>query len=389
MSSDHKPRARRPELVHDSPVELEAWQWVCLLSALVVVAWWAHLRFWTARLDDRLVYDELIRVPTPDGCAVELRRLVPPDGADGADGAGAGAGGADAPPRPPVLLVHGIAANHRNVDARKDRSLARTIRDAGRDVWLLTLRSGRADLSFVERRRTTFATMATNDLPVGVEEVLRRTGASALDYVGFSMGGMLLYAAIGRGVSAASVRRVAIIGSPGRVIRPFGFLRIAGILPRALVPPLPLRFWARTGAFVADLIPTPFHRLVYNPDNVERGSAGGALVNIIESIPGPLAADFGDWLGNDGELLVDGERALDALGGLTIPALFLAGAADRIAPPRAVKEAADAWGCDAGAEVIYRELSEAAGSADYGHGDLAVGIHVDRDVYQPVVRFLS
>ena len=43
---------------------------------------------------------------------------------------------------PPVLLVHGVGANHRNNDLHPDFSLARHLAALGRDVWLLTLRSG-------------------------------------------------------------------------------------------------------------------------------------------------------------------------------------------------------------------------------------------------------
>jgi hypothetical protein len=39
-------------------------------------------------------------------------------------------------------MVHGLSANHRNNDLIPDHSIARHLRAHGRDVWLLTLRSG-------------------------------------------------------------------------------------------------------------------------------------------------------------------------------------------------------------------------------------------------------
>ncbi|MEZ4323764.1 MAG: alpha/beta fold hydrolase [Polyangiales bacterium] len=341
----------------------------------LALLWWAHLVFWVRRLGTTLDYSAVLRVPTEDGSAIELRRV----------------GGNDAQPdAPPVLMVHGIAASHRNLDVRADRSMARHMANAGRDVWLLTLRCGRTDLSWAERRRARYRSMRDHDLPAGVRTVLAQTGAAQVDLVGFSMGGMVIYGALGRSVPGAEVRRVVIVGSPGRVLRPFGFLRVAGLLPRVLVPSLPLRFWARSFAFIADFLPGPFHRLVHNPDNVERGVAPRALVDVIESIPAALAADFGEWLGDEGFLRVEDDKVCEGLRAVTTPALFFAGAADRIARVSGVAYAAALWGADAGLNPELRVLGVEQGyAADYGHGDLAVGRHVVADVYDPALRFLS
>ena len=76
-------------------------------------------------------------IATADGSAIELRRVPVPEGVERAG--------------PPALLVHGLALNHRNHDMLEDLSLARYMAKRGRDVWLLTLRSGRADLGWRER----------------------------------------------------------------------------------------------------------------------------------------------------------------------------------------------------------------------------------------------
>src|SRR5689334_2995779 len=101
------------------------------LAALVLFlfAAWAHLRFWTRRLTLSLEYASSEQILTPDGATIELRRVPIP-------------GAAKKAALPPVLLVHGLGANHRNQDLHPDFSLARYLAARGRDVWLLTLRSG-------------------------------------------------------------------------------------------------------------------------------------------------------------------------------------------------------------------------------------------------------
>ena len=84
-----------------------------------------HYWFWVRRLGVELDYHERHERRAADGLPYSLLRLPPP---------------AQLTDETPVLLVHGIATNHRNIDAEADASLARYMRARGRDVWLLTLR---------------------------------------------------------------------------------------------------------------------------------------------------------------------------------------------------------------------------------------------------------
>ena len=355
---------------------------LALIAAAAMVffllAAWAHLRFWTRRLTLALEYTSADQLTTPDGATIELRRVPIPEAVTKAD-------------LPPVLLVHGLGANHRNQDLHPDFSLARHLAARGRDVWLLTLRSGLRPRSRADRRRMRFGAMAEHDLPVGVRGVLERTSAPALDYVGFSMGGMLLYAAIGRSVPEALIRRVVIVGSPGRVGVARWMRPLLRLVPRALVPTMRFRLGAAGVAFASEWLRTPFHAFTINPGNVAPGITRAAMMNLIEDIPGPLYADFVEWAGSDGEIRTSQGAALAGLQGVGTPALFLAGTADKLAPIASVRRAFDAWGKDR-PTVAKRFVSvgRAFGQLqDYGHGDLVIGASVAVDLFAPIASFLE
>lgn len=365
---------------------------IALLAALAVASA-LHYRYWVRRLTVPLEYVHEERIETPDGSAFELRRLPPlreqPSGAT-----------VPAPEklpvalsRAPVLLVHGIGINHQNNDMLPDLSLARHLAIEGHDCWLLTLRSGRSDKRWSERSRMRFDPMARHDLPMAIERVLALTAAPALDYVGFSMGGMLLYGSIGRTVEPSRIRKVVILGSPAIVRMPVPVVvsSMLALLPWWMLPTIPLRLLSRMVAFVADRFPhTPLHRIVYNPDNVERGIAGASLMTI-QDLPGALNADFVRWAARGGVIDVEGKSIEERLAEQRAPAFFVAGAADLLAPPASVRAAFEAWGrAHPRVEKSFLVLGRADGaSADYGHGDLAIGRRAREEIFEPVARFLA
>jgi pimeloyl-ACP methyl ester carboxylesterase len=342
---------------------------VVVVLLLVVGHYVASIRRF--RLD--VPYALVERLRTPDGAWIELRRLP----------------GETTSVLPPVLCVHGVAIDHRNVDMREELSIARTLRARGRDVWLLTLRSGIDPAPWLHGRRVRFDPMVRHDLRMALEEVRARTGCVQLDYVGFSMGGMLLYAALGASIGIDVVRRVVILGSPGRLVPPFRVVAWLARVPRWLVPTLPLRLASRMVAFMVDWFTTPIHSMIYNPRNVERGIAGSALLTI-RDVAQPLMADLAGMLARGGALVFEGAPVLPTLAHVRIPVRFFAGGGDRIAPPETVREAFEAWGADeVNVDKTLTLLEAASHGADYGHGDLAVGRNVARDVFEPAAAFLD
>lgn len=312
-------------------------------------------------------------VATEDGAFIELRRLPPP---------------ADPASLPPVLCVHGIGIDHHNNDMFEDRSMARHLHRRGRDVWLLTLRSGVRG-SLRRNALTTFDRMARYDLPLAIREVLERTGSAQLDYVGFSMGGMLAYAALPTSIPKGSVRRVVIMGSPGRVdVADAPMRMLARLTPVWLVPEAPLEPLSRLVGRIAGVLRTPIHHRVINPDNMAPGDYRAALATI-STIPRPLLADFARFVRN-GEVTFEGKPILPALADLDLPVHFVAGARDQIAQPDHVKAAHDAWGSNGTVDKFFWIAGPESGAAHaYGHGDLAMGVRVETEVLQRIGDFLA
>lgn len=349
------------------------------LAALValVVLTVAHVAYWRRRLYVPADYAQEQVLDTDDGCTIVLRRLPAPDG----EVVG-----------PPVLMVHGLGANHRNNDLVPDHSIARHLRARGRDVWLLTLRSGHRMRSWRARGRVRFDHMAEHDIPLAIREVLRQTSATQLDYVGYSMGGMLMYAAIANPEICERVRRVVIIGSPPFLRVPWLLrvvMKIGARLPRSLVPTLHTRFWATAAAFVSELVFTPFHRLLAgDPAAIRRGLVPRAMVSAVADIPGPLAHDFCCWQARpDGYVTYRGTPVLDLLPAADMPALFVAGALDPLGRPESLRAAFEAWGAaDKQLVVLGREHGA---RCDYSHGDMILTSHADEEVFEPIARFLA
>lgn len=353
---------------------------LCIETVVVIALWWAHLRFWQNRLAVPLPYASVEELAMPDGGTIELRRIGTP----------VAAGPAGESTHIPVLLIHGLAMNHRNHDANEGSSFARFLRDQGRDVWLLTLRSGRYSSSPLGHPRSDFAAMVKHDLPRAVAEVLAKTGQPQLDLGGFSMGGMLIYASLARTLDSALVRRVAIFASPAK-IRPLGVMGLWHWLPRSVTPTVRTRLLMRSFAFFPRLVPSFIWRRVYNPKNVESDVERRMLWNVWEDIPGRLGSDFMRWSKNNGTVTVDGVPVLDGLAQVSVPVCFFAGAVDWLAPVYTVRAGYEAWGRDvAEVDKHFVVLGRETGTVDdYGHCDISFGRHVRAEVFEPAARFLT
>jgi polyhydroxyalkanoate synthase len=232
--------------------------------------------------------------------------------------------------------------------------------------------------------------MRDHDLPFAVDEVRRRTGQTQLDLCCYSMGGMVVYGAIGRALDAEKIRRVIAFASPGQV-RALGLLTLARFLPRWATPPVPMKLGMRTLAFAHPVLPHKTLDFFYNPKNVPARYARASMMDLFEDIPGPLGADFVRWSADRGRIVIDGEPLLSGLADVRVPVCFFAGTRDFLAPADFVRAAHDAWGANVpDVEKHFHLLGRDTGAReDYGHGDFAFGSHAEEEVFMPALAFLS
>lgn len=292
---------------------------------------------------------------------------------------------------PPVLLCHGISANARNLDLDEAHSMARWLAARGREAFTMSLRgTGESDLPDPASRRSpdySIDTFAQQDLPAAIAKVLEVSGASQVDFVGHSMGGMVAYIYLARGGRA--IRALATLGSPARFVMGGS---VEGLLRRAsaFAPAAPFvdaPGLARASLPVLTAGDTLLDLFMYNPNNLSPETWRTLLAAGVGSISGGVLRHFARILERDG--LVSEDGAVDyrpLLGAAKTPALVVAGKLDRIAPAPSVKVGYDLLG---GEKSFFIAGEENGFLFDYGHMDLILGDRAGRELWPRVLEFLA
>lgn len=297
--------------------------------------------------------------------------------------------------RDPVVLCHGLGANRFNMDVSPSLSLARYLADHGWDAWIMEVR-GVGNSRRVEGGKSwdfTFDDFVTRDLPAVFREVRRATGAPRVNWVGHSMGGMVLYAylatgdqtQLGRCVAAASPGTFEFMGGP---FRPLGrladWLPRGGHFPASSLAPMLLPFFT-TSRMTEEL--RRVLTLAGNPDNFPMDALRRMGAAGIGDTSNRVYRQFGDWVAHGSFTSEDhkvdyrsGMRRIDR------PFLFLAGRWDELVSPAAVLQG---YNEIASREKKYHLFGRANGDqADYGHGDLILGRASVEEVYPEIEAFL-
>jgi pimeloyl-ACP methyl ester carboxylesterase len=213
--------------------------------------------------------------------------------------------------------------------------------------------------------------------------VRRATGQQKVAVVGHSQGGLIGMAGCAR--YPDRVAALVAMGSPAW----FESQNLQWLLRRFLFVYLGQlnRFVARCVAPFAGVWHPPVSEVAINARNVTRPVIRRVLANVVENVSPGVLLQFARWTRTDAFDSEDGHddyRAL--LSRCRQPALFVAAADDRLAPPRVVERAARAWGGPA--ELVTIGLAGRA-CCDYGHTDQLLGRRAPEDVFPRVLDWLA
>lgn len=295
----------------------------------------------------------------------------------------------------PVILCHGLSSNRFIFDMEGASSLACYLRNAGYDVWVPELRgSGMSDAPGLLSSRSChtwgYEDHLKIDVPHIIDFVTGKTGASEVQWIGHSMGGMLIDSHLAT-VSDHKIASAITLGSPvdfskidDHIFK--SFLKFKSILKYIPVNPLP--FLGRLLVPFIGKTPNFVHGLYYLPNidpHVARriSCIGSQLVS-----SGRLWTDMGYFLETGRFGSSDGQFFLDGLQSCNAPILVIAGTRDYMAPEASVVEAARVR--DA---LCHRELLVAGKISgfeeDYGHIDMLVGLRAQYEIYPVIETWLQ
>ncbi|MCB1179720.1 MAG: alpha/beta fold hydrolase, partial [Leptospiraceae bacterium] len=118
----------------------------------------------------------------------------------------------------PVILCHGLIGNRYDFTLNEEKSYVHFLREEGYDVWILDLRgrrdAGTPSLFFGEHTYDfNFDDYASKDVDAAITYVIEKTGKNKVNWIGHSMGGMIMYARMGS-MGENRVANLITVGSP-------------------------------------------------------------------------------------------------------------------------------------------------------------------------------
>jgi pimeloyl-ACP methyl ester carboxylesterase len=289
----------------------------------------------------------------------------------------------------PVLLCHGLAANHVNFDFDPPCSLAHAFAEAGFEVFSVDFR-GAGDsrpARWWRRYAFDFDDLAEKDAPTLLGHALLAAAAPQAFWVGHSLGALVGYAVVGGG--EPRLRGLCALGAPV-------YFQYTGWLARLmrgglwLAWPVALRQrWLSIGlAPFLGHVTLPLTEALINPQAIAPRVLRKVYANLVSSMGYRLLRQLADWSAHDAFRSRD--RSIDYRGRLSTvdtPVLVLGGSQDALASPKVVLAQTELLGSSDKTVMLFgRENGDAI---DYGHGDLLLGDRAPQEVYPRIIRWVS
>ena len=289
--------------------------------------------------------------------------------------------------RTPVVLVHGLLVNSHFLNLTREYSLAQYLAEEGFDVWNLSLRGTGRSLKPLKAppKKWSLDDMINDDLSSVISYVQRQSGSPRVNWVGFDMGGLLLYGYLEKKRSGSGIGALVTIGTPVTFNDPKQE-PMKALLKLEDHPTWKKILLYLDGPLVQRLliprIPT-VEEFFYNPENMDQEVKQRFLETALAPVnPGVL--DQVITMVRKGEFVsTTGNHSYRKnLAKIRVPLLIIGGEKDPVAPPQVLR-------------ATYRELkspdrtrrifgSRPKDSVAYGHYDLILGKKAKEEVF-PVI----
>ena len=290
--------------------------------------------------------------------------------------------------REPVLLCHGLATSHLNLDFEPPYSLALAFAQAGFEAFSVDWRGAGDSRPPPGRSRFDYDAddLIERDAPAVLERILGQAGAERAFWVGHSLGGLVGYAVAG-GPQGVRIRALCTIGAPVYFHHPRWLSRAMRLgtwlaWPRAFRQ----RLVSLACAPFVGRWTMPFTDVLLNPVAIAPPVLRRIYANLVGSMAYRLLRQLDGWSHQDRfcsrDGTVDYRRRLSVI---TQPVLVLGGTADRLAPPSAVQAQAALLGSPDKTVMLFG--TENGERLEYGHGDLLLGTGAPSEVYPRIVAW--
>ena len=290
----------------------------------------------------------------------------------------------------PVLLCHGLAANHVNFDFDPPHSLAHVFAAAGFEVFSVDWRGAGASRARRPWQRYLYDAddLIAQDGPALLAHALERTGASRAFWVGHSLGALVGYGVLG-GPHGGRIAGMCALGAPVFFRYTAWVVRLSRL---ALWLAWPLAFrqrWLSIGlAPFLGHVTLPLTEVLLNPRAIAPRVLRKMYCNLVSSMGYRLLRQLDDWGRNDAFRSRDGRVDYRArLRQVAAPVLVMGGSQDALATPQAVLGQAELLASEDKTVMLFGR--ENGDTLEYGHGDLLFGEHAPEEVYPRILRWVS
>lgn len=310
----------------------------------------------------------------------------------------------------PVVLVHGMGHNSYIWDLDKTHSLATYLRDRGYDVWSVSLRgAGKstkpaigsmtrvAVINRLDEERIDPSKLDWNiddhihkDVPAVISYVKEKTGMSKVNWVGHSMGGMIICAYLERNAHA-DINAVVNMGGSLVFIPPVNRILQEVEKNKDIVRASVLvntKFGSQIAAPLGGGVQTLSDLLSYNKDNTAGSTVSVFLANVVEDVYTGVLNQY--LLFVEKKEFVSADKSYNYTANLSridVPILLIGGKVDQLSPPWTMFYMYSHVSSADKTIRIFGRQNHCAG--DYGHIDLIIGERAVEEVYPFIAGWLD